>query len=131
MSMAKSSKKNNRDIPVSKLSPFLIDIFNRLMESMRLDRVLQYTSYTVPWGNNRHLGTPSLVSPVKYGPYATTTTTVVKTSLKKKSFKLNRVYLDPLNMSNTGDFSWSWILNDFIQAQKEEGKFVVVCPRPS
>ena len=21
--------------------------------------------------------------------------------------KLNRVYLDPLNMSNTGDFSWS------------------------
>ena len=23
------------------------------------------------------------------------------------SFKLNRVYLDPLNMSNTGDFSWS------------------------
>ena len=23
------------------------------------------------------------------------------------SFKLNRVYLDPLNMSNAGDFSWS------------------------
>ena len=23
------------------------------------------------------------------------------------SFKLNRVYLDPLNMLNTGDFSWS------------------------
>ena len=23
------------------------------------------------------------------------------------SFKLNRVYLDPLNMSNVGDFSWS------------------------
>ena len=22
-------------------------------------------------------------------------------------FKLNRVYLDPLNMSNAGDFSWS------------------------
>ena len=22
------------------------------------------------------------------------------------SLKLNRVYLDPLNMSNTGDFSW-------------------------
>ena len=46
------------------------------------------------------------------------------------SFKLNRVYLDPLNMSNAGDFSWSWILKDFIQVQKEEGKFVVVCPRP-
>ena len=73
---------------------------------MRLDRVLQYTSYTVPRGNNRHLGTPSLVSPVKYGPYATTTT-AVKTSLKKKSCKLNRVYLDRLNMSNAVDFSWS------------------------
>ena len=24
-----------------------------------------------------------------------------------RSFKLNRVYLDPLNMSNAGDVSWS------------------------
>ena len=46
------------------------------------------------------------------------------------SFKLHRIYLDPLNMSNAGDFSWSWIVKDFIQVQKEEGKFVVVCPRP-
>ena len=28
-----------------------------------------------------------------------------KTNLR--SFKLNRVRLDPLNMSNVGDFSWS------------------------
>ena len=27
-------------------------------------------------------------------------------------------------------FSWSWVLKDFIQVQKEERKFVVVCPRP-
>ena len=47
-----------------------------------------------------------------------------------RSFKLNRVYLDPLNMLNVGDFSCKWILKDFIQAQKDEGKFVVVCPRP-
>ena len=47
-----------------------------------------------------------------------------------RSFKLHRVYLDPLNMSNAGDFSWSCILKDFIQVQKDEGKFVVVCPRP-
>ena len=33
-------------------------------------------------------------------------------------------------MSNAGDFSWSWIVKDFIQVEKEEGKFVVVCPRP-
>ena len=33
-------------------------------------------------------------------------------------------------MSNAGDFSWSWILKDFIQAQKDKEKFVVVCPRP-
>ena len=46
-----------------------------------------------------------------------------------RSFKLHRVYLDPFNMSNAGDFYWSWILKDFIQVQKEEGKFVVVCPR--
>ena len=44
--------------------------------------------------------------------------------------KLIRVYLGPLNMSNAGDFSWCWSLKDFIQVQKEEGKFVVVCPRP-
>ena len=45
-----------------------------------------------------------------------------------RSFKFNRVYVDPLNMSNADDFSWSWILKDFIQ--KEEGETVVVCPRP-
>ena len=42
-------------------------------------------------------------------------------------FQLHSVYLDPLNLSNVGDFSWSWILKDFIQGQKEELKFVVVC----
>ena len=47
-----------------------------------------------------------------------------------RSFKLNRVNLDPLNMLNASDFSWSWILKDFTQVQKEEGKLVVVCPRP-
>ena len=34
----------------------------------------------------------------------------LKVSPKKMnlgSFRLNRVYLDPLNMSNAGDFSWS------------------------
>ena len=31
---------------------------------------------------------------------------VVK-KMNLRSFKLNRVYLDPLNMSNAGDFSWS------------------------
>ena len=35
-----------------------------------------------------------------------------------RSFKLNRVYLDPLNMSNAGDFSWSWILKDFFSFEK-------------
>ena len=38
-----------------------------------------------------------------------------------RSFKLNRVYLDPLKVSNAGDFSWSWILKDFFQVQKEVG----------
>ena len=47
-----------------------------------------------------------------------------------RSFKLNRVYLDPLNMSNVGDFSWTLILKDLTHDQNEEGKFVVVCPRP-
>ena len=31
---------------------------------------------------------------------------VVK-KINLRSFKLNRVYLDPFNMSNAGDFSWS------------------------
>ena len=29
--------------------------------------------------------------------------------------KLCRVYLKPLNLSNVGNFSWTWILKDFIQ----------------
>ena len=32
-----------------------------------------------------------------------------------RSFKLNRIYMGPLDMSNAGNFSWSWILKDFIQ----------------
>ena len=31
-----------------------------------------------------------------------------------------RVSLNLLNLSNVGDFSWSWILKDFIQVQKEK-----------
>ena len=31
----------------------------------------------------------------------------VAKEMNLRSFKLNRVYLDPLNMSNAGDFSWS------------------------
>ena len=38
----------------------------------------------------------------------------VAKKMNLRSFKLNRVYLDPLNMSNADDFSWSWILEDFI-----------------
>ena len=30
-----------------------------------------------------------------------------KKKMNLRSFKLNRVYLDPLNMSNAGDFYWS------------------------
>ena len=54
----------------------------------------------------------------------------VATKTNLRSFKLNRVYLNLVNMSNAGYFSWNWILKDFIQVKKEEGKFVVVCPRP-
>ena len=50
--------------------------------------------------------------------------------MKLRSFKLNRVYLDLLNMWNAGNLSWSWVLKDFIQVQVEEAQFVVVCPRP-
>ena len=35
------------------------------------------------------------------------------------SLKLSHVYLDPLNMSNAGDFSWTWILKDFIHGIKK------------
>ena len=52
-----------------------------------------------------------------------------KKNTNLRSFKLYRVFLDLLNLSNVGDFSWSWILKDFIHVQKEKGEFVVVCPR--
>ena len=42
----------------------------------------------------------------------------VPKKMNLRSFKPNCVYWDPLNMSNA------------VQVQKEEGKFVVVCPRP-
>ena len=45
-------------------------------------------------------------------------------------FKLYRVYLEPLNSSNVGDFSWSSVLKGFIHVQIEKGKFVVLCPPP-
>ena len=51
-----------------------------------------------------------------------------KTNLR--SFKLNRVYLDPLNMSNEGDFSWIEFLRILFKLKKEEGKLVAVSPRP-
>ena len=47
-----------------------------------------------------------------------------------RPFKLYRVYLEPLNSSNVGHFSWSWILKGFIHVQTEKRNFVVVCPRP-
>ena len=47
-----------------------------------------------------------------------------------RPFKLYRVYLHQLNLSNAGNFSWSWIPKDFIQFQNDKGKFVVVCLRP-
>ena len=47
-----------------------------------------------------------------------------------RPFKLYRVYLEPLNSSNVGDFSWSWVLKGFIDVQIEKGKFFVVCPPP-
>ena len=50
--------------------------------------------------------------------------------LNWRPFKLYRVYLEPLNSSNVGDFSWSYILKGFIPVQIEKRKFVVVCARP-
>jgi len=38
------------------------------------------------------------------------------------------VYLEPLNSSNVGDFSWSLILKGFIYVQIEKGK---ICRRVS
>ena len=34
-----------------------------------------------------------------------------------RPFKLYRVYLEPLNSSNEGDFCWSWILKGFIHVE--------------
>ena len=39
-----------------------------------------------------------------------------------RSFKFNRVYLDPRNMSVAGDFSWSWILKGFYSGSKRGRK---------
>ena len=53
------------------------------------------------------------------------TTTAVKTTVKKKgnlrSFKLNRVYLDPLNMSNSNDFPGVEFLRILFRLKKIKG----------
>ena len=40
---------------------------------------------------------------------------VEKKFISLHPLKLYSVYLKPLNLSNVGNFSWTWILNDFIQ----------------
>ena len=39
---------------------------------------------------------------------------IAKKIIDLRPFKLFRAYLEQLNLSNVGDFSWSWILEDFI-----------------
>ena len=46
-----------------------------------------------------------------------------------RSFSLHRNYSYPLTLSNLGKPSWSWILWDHIQVQKEKLNFVVACLR--
>ena len=48
-----------------------------------------------------------------------------------RPFTLYRVYLELLNSSNVGHFSWSSILKGFIHVKIEKVKSVVVCPRTS
>ena len=45
------------------------------------------------------------------------------------SLKLYRVYLDPLNMSNAGDVSWSWIFKGLINWGSKRGR--KICRRMS
>ena len=54
----------------------------------------------------------------------------ISKKMNLRPFKLYGVYLKPRNSSDVGEFSWSWIFNNFIHVQIEEGQFVVVCPRP-
>ena len=55
---------------------------------------------------------------------------VAKKIIDLRPFKLFRAYLEQLNLSNVGDFSWSWILEDFIypHVQIEKRK---ICRRMS
>ena len=58
----------------------------------------------------------------------------VATKMNLYPIKLCRVYVDPLNLPllpDRGEFSWSWILKDFVQVLEEKGKFVVVCSPPA
>ena len=45
---------------------------------------------------------------------------IAKKIIDLRPFKLFRAYLEQLNLSNVGDFSWSWILKDFIQFKKRK-----------
>lgn len=47
---------------------------------------------------------------------------------KKMNFVLSN--FKPPHLSNVGDFSWSWIPENFIQVKKMKGEFILVCSRP-
>ena len=49
--------------------------------------------------------------------------------MKSRCFKLYRAYSISFNSSNLGNFIWSWILKDCIEAQKKK-KVVALCTRP-
>ena len=44
----------------------------------------------------------------------------VAEKMNLRPFKLFCVFLNPFNLSSIGDFSWSWILKDFIQVPKKK-----------
>ena len=110
----------------------IIDHNDSLQDHIKfLSSVSMFSRASKPWKNKRNL-TSTRDHQTKLGTLSNDNDDGSENVAKKmnlRSFKLNRVYLDPLNISNAGDFSWSWLLKDFIQVQKQGGKFVVVCPR--
>ena len=110
----------NHEKPFSHVSG---SVFNKIVEHKIVNTQMHATERTFLWGKGGSISIGSLTNDDDDGSEN------VAKKMNLRPFKLYRVYVDPLNLSNAGDFSWSWILEDFIQV--ENGKFVVVCSRPT
>ena len=121
---AVSSSPLSLPLPCFLLSP----TFAQWLDWKRLLCRLFWPQFLIHFYNSLHLRNRSILSGWGSFSISTTGNRELKQqrrrrqrkhhkTMKLRHFKLYRVYLEPLNSSNAGDFSWRWILKGFIHVR--------------